>query len=149
MIAAGNFNNTRDGMRNDVVLSAPKIALRKITFNTPDATVLDIYTWRFTLKSPIYNVVFIDWAMYSNVTKPCLLRIDEIPSSGITSSGQSYFASLLEGHSQNTLIQPQPLVKFNPISVSQLTITMIPTTTVPFIQETPWTVELYFYTEDP
>jgi hypothetical protein len=75
------------------------------------------------------------------------MRIDEIPSNGITSSGQGYFAALVGGSTQNILIQPQPSIKFQPTSISQLTFTLFPASQS-FSQTTPWSIELYFYVED-
>jgi hypothetical protein len=61
---AGKFNDTKQTMENVVTLCAPKYALRRITFNSADATQLDSNkTWRFKLSSPVYHVVFIDWAL--------------------------------------------------------------------------------------
>ena len=145
---AGQFNNTKQTAENVVTLSAPKLALRRITFNSADGTQLDKdKTWRFKLSAPVYNVVYIDWSLISNIAATCLLRIDEIPSNGITSSGQGYFAALVGGSTQNILIQAQPSVKFQPISISQVTFTLFPASQS-FSQTLPWSIELYFYVED-
>jgi hypothetical protein len=145
---AGHFNSVREHADEVPVLSAPKLALRRITFKSADGTPLTAgTTWQFRLASPIYNVVYIDWALIDNIQNTCLLRIDEIPSNGITSSGQGYFTSLIGGSTTNLLIQPQPTVKFNPISVSQLTMTLMSGAS-PLVQVNPWSIELYFYTEE-
>lgn len=145
---AGTFNSTKQTADNVTTLSAPKLALRRITFNSADGTQLDNNkTWRFKLSSPVYNVVYIDWSLISNIAATCLLRIDEIPSNGITSSGQGYFAALVGGSTQNILMQAQPSVKFQPTSISQLTLTLYPASQS-FTQTQPWSIELYFYVED-
>lgn len=145
---AGHFNEVREHADEVPVLCAPKLALRRITFKSVDGDVLTAgTTWRFRLSSPIYNVVYIDWALIDNIQNTCLLRIDEIPSNGITSSGQGYFTSLVGGSTPNLTIQPQPTVKFNPISVSQLTMTLMAGAST-FAQVQPWSIELYFYTEE-
>lgn len=145
---AGEFSNQRDGYSNQTVLSAPKLALRKITFNSVDGTELATHkTWRFNLTSPLYNVVFIDWSMAVDFRDDALIRIDEIPSYGITTTNQGYFTLIPSGTSVNLCRQTQPAVKFNPISLSALTITfsfLKPALT----QNKDWHLELYFYIED-
>jgi hypothetical protein len=155
MQEAGHFNSVRQGYNTDVILSAPKLALRKITFNSADGTQLVTnQTWRFNLSSPLYNVVFVDWGLINNINNgntggngACLMRIDEIPSYGITSSGQGYFAALVGGTTQNLLMNPQPPVKYNPLSISQLTFTLFAGANS-FSQTQAWSIELYFYIED-
>jgi len=148
MVSAGRFNDTKHSNEDVCVLNAPKLALRRITFNSADGTPLTAnLSWRFNLASPIYNVVYIDWSLIDNINNPCLLRIDEIPSNGITSKGQGYFTSLVGGTTNNILLAPQPAVKFNPISISQLTFTFVPGASA-FNQTQAWSIELYFYTED-
>jgi len=145
---AGYFNSNKQTAENVMTLSAPKLALRRLTFNSADGNQLvNNQTWRFKLSAPVYNVVYIDWSLISNIAATCLLRIDEIPSNGITSSGQGYFAALVGGSTQNILIQAQPSVKFQPTSISQLTFTLFPASQN-FAQTLPWSIELYFYVED-
>lgn len=147
--SAGRFNDIRKSAEEVQVLSAPKLALRRITFTSSDGTPLTSgKTWRFALSSPVYNVVYVDWALIDSINNTCLLRIDEIPSNGISSSGQGYFTSLVGGTTTNLLVQPQPTVKYNPISVSQLTFSFVPLQSSAFSQTDPWSIELYFYTED-
>lgn len=145
---AGYFNSNKQTAENVMTLSAPKLALRRLTFNSADGNQLvNNQTWQFKLCAPVYNVVYIDWSLISNIAATCLLRIDEIPSNGITSSGQGYFAALVGGSTQNILIQAQPSVKFQPTSISQLTFTLFPASQN-FAQTLPWSIELYFYVED-
>jgi hypothetical protein len=121
-----------------------KISLRKMTLVAAAGNYVSPNKWRFTLNSPMKNVVLLDWALIANVGGPCLLSIDEIPGSGITSSGQAYFCSLIGGSTQNLLAKPMPSSLFQPIAFNQLTLTLDAT----FVQANGWFIELYVYVQE-
>ena len=118
-----------------------KYMLRKITLYATSAEYVSTNKWRFTLNAPMKNVVYMDWALISNVGGSCLLAINEIPNSGISSSGQGYFCSLVGGSTQNLYNNAIKPIMFQPISFNQLTLTLYGS----FTQANGWFIEFYVY----
>jgi len=145
----GYYQTTKTGV------STPKIILKKMTFNAADADsnqssqVDGIYTnyndLTFNLRTPLQNVVFVDWATVYSITSPiCFLRINELQNNGITSIGESYFTTLIQSNgTKNILVQSQPpSVYAQPVNLSSLTFKLFgPALNQPLT----WAIELYFY----
>ena len=121
-----------------------KYILRKITLKATSAEYVSANKWRFTLNAPMKNVVYMDWSLISNVGGPCLLVIDEIPNTGISSTGQGYFCSLVGGSTQNFYSNPMKTILFQPISFNQLTLTL----DASFTQANGWFIEFYVYSQE-
>lgn len=141
MLSSNNISNaTYSEIRPALPQPQAKLTLRKITLYATSAEFVSINKWRFTLNSPFKNVVYIDWSLISNVGASCLLAIDEIPNTGIASTGQGYFCSLVGGSTQNLYNSFKPM-PFQPISFNQLTLNLYGS----FVQANGWFIEFYVY----
>lgn len=147
MIGSEKFGESHSAYgEKSAIQSVPKYQIRRMVFNSATATVkTSLSNCVFNLSSPLYNVVYIDWAQIYHIDSGCLLQLQEVPTNSVTANGQSYFASLIGGSTQNLLVMPHKAIYQQPITVSRLTFQLSNLISTDPAQTHEWSIELYFY----